>query len=113
MSRHIVILSLLIIAACAPTTERERSGTSLTQRQGDEKACLDIASYQAFDESDKSKPIYPPFKETQFSTDGGGSGGDDGGGITTSYSRRGARVYELMEYCMQQRGYHLVPIAQK
>lgn len=102
------LLSLLVMAACAPTTEWSRADTSLQQRQADEKDCQGIAEYQAMDESSKSKPIYPPYKDTQFITDGGG--GEDGGGITTSYSRRGARMYELSEYCMQQRGYVLVPI---
>jgi hypothetical protein len=112
MPRHFATLLLIATAACAPTTEWERASTSLSQRQSDEKACLDLAQYQAFDESDKSKPIYPPFKDTQFTTDGGGDDGG-GGGLTTSYARRGARVYELSEYCMQQRGYYLVPIAKK
>jgi len=113
MQRRLAVLILLGLAACAPTTEWERANTTMSQRQSDEKACLDIAQYQAFDESDKSKPIYPPFKDTQFLTDGSGGGGDDGGGVTTSYGRRGARVYELSEYCMQQRGYQLIPIAKK
>lgn len=112
MLRAVALSVLLGIAACAPTTEWARTNTMPAQRQSDEQACLDIANYQAFDESDKSKPIYPPFKDTQFTVDGGG-GGDDGGGITTSYGRRGARVYEIAEYCMQQRGYHLIPVAKK
>jgi len=110
--RNLAVMGLLAVVACAPTTQWERVNTSPSQQAADEKQCLDIAGYQAWDESEKSKPIYPPFRETQFNTDGGG-GGEDGGGITTSYSRRGARVYELSEYCMQQRGYHLVPIAKK
>ncbi|MEK9968425.1 MAG: hypothetical protein VW600_04760 [Ferrovibrio sp.] len=86
-----------------------RADTSLDQRQKDEKECQDIANWQALDESDKTRPIYPPLRDTQFVY-----GGDDGGGdVGTSYSRRGARMYELAEYCMQQRGYHLQPIAKK
>lgn len=99
-------LLLLIMAACVPAAEWTRVGTAVAQRNADEKSCLDIASYQAFDESDKSKAIYPPFKDTQFQ-DGGGDGN---GGRGSSYSLRGARVYELSEYCMQQRGYVLAPI---
>jgi hypothetical protein len=100
------LLILPLAAACGPTTEWARTDTSPQQRQVDEKACRDIAEYQALDESSQSKPIYPPFRDTQFTVDGG----EDGGGITTSYSRRGARMYELSEYCMQQRGYRLVPL---
>ena len=112
MRRSLIVLPLLLAAAaCSPTTEWARADTTKAQLQADEKSCLDLANYQAFDESDKSKPIYPPYKDTQFIADGGGD--DGGGGLTVSYSRRGARVYELSEYCMQQRGYYLVPIAKK
>lgn len=107
MIRLLSPLSLFaLLVACAPTTEWSRANTTPVQRQSDEKDCLGIAEYQALDESSKSRPIYPPYKDTQFTQDGG----EDGGGLTTSYSRRGARVYELSEYCMQQRGYTLVPI---
>ncbi|MCW0236253.1 MAG: hypothetical protein OJJ21_21830 [Ferrovibrio sp.] len=109
MLRSLAILSLFAVAACAPTTEWERAGTSVVQRQSDEKACLDLANWQALDESDKSRPIYPPYRDTQFII----GGEEGGGGLTSSYSRRGARAYELAEYCMQQRGYHLVPIAKQ
>lgn len=112
MRRYPVFVILLGVAACAPATEWVRDNTTAVQRRSDEQACLDIANYQAFDESDKSKPIYPPFKDTQFTIDGGGDDGG-GGGLTTSYSRRGARVYEISEYCMQQRGYHLIPVPTK
>lgn len=101
------LLLLLAFAACAPTTEWARAGTSPEQRQKDEKECQDIANWQALDESDKSRPIYPPFRDTQFII----GGDDDGGGMVTSYSRRGPRMYELAAYCMEQRGYHLQPIA--
>lgn len=104
-------LLLLALAACAPDTEWARAGTPVAQRNADEKSCLDIANYQAFDESTKSKAVYPPYKDTQF-TEGGG-GDSDSGGRGTSYSQRGPRVYELSEYCMQQRGYALVPVQKK
>jgi hypothetical protein len=109
--RSAACLLLLAIAACAPATEWTRAGTPMGQRKADEKSCLDIANYQAFDESNMSKAIYPPYKDTQFSEGGGGDG--DGSGRGTSYSQRGARVYELSEYCMQQRGYALVPVQKK
>lgn len=109
MPRQIMLLSLLVLASCAPTTEWARAGTSLEQRQKDEKECQDIANWQALDESDKTRPIYPPFRDTQFME----TGGEDGSAGTTSYSRRGARMYELAVYCMQQRGYHLQPIVKK
>jgi len=108
MRHEIALLSLLVLASCAPTTEWARTETSLEQRQKDEKECQDIANWQALDESDKTRPIYPPFRDTQFIV-----GGDEDGGITSSYTRRGPRMYELAEYCMQQRGYHLQPIAKK
>ena len=108
MKRAVVMSLLLGFAACAPTTEWARVDTPLEQRQKDEKECQDIANWQALDESDKTRPIYPPFRDTQFIV-----GGDEDGGITSSYTRRGPRMYELAEYCMQQRGYHLQPIAKK
>lgn len=109
MIRTIGILLLLGFAACAPSTEWARADTALEQRQKDEKDCHDIASWQALDESDKTRPIYPPFRDTQFME----SGGEDGSAGTTSYSRRGPRMYELSIYCMEQRGYYLQPIAKK
>jgi hypothetical protein len=109
MRRCVALVFLLGISACAPTTEWARADASLQQRQKDETECQDIANWQALDESDKTRPIYPPFRDTQFME----SGGEDGSAGTASYSRRGPRMYELAEYCMQQRGYHLQPIAQK
>jgi len=105
--RRVAVLLLLFAAACAPTTEWTRQDTSPEQRQKDEKECQDIANWQALDESDKSRPIYPPFRDTQFME----SGGEDGSASTTSYTRRGARMYELSIYCMEQRGYRLRPVA--
>jgi len=107
--RHVALLMLLGSVACSPSTEWARNGTSSEQRHKDEKECHDIASWQALDESDKSRPIYPPYRDTQFLE----SGGEDGSAGTTSYSRRGARMYELSIYCMEQRGYHLQPIVKK
>jgi hypothetical protein len=107
--RAAALLLLLGCVACSPSTEWARSDTSPEQRQKDEKECHDIASWQALDESDKSRPIYPPYRDTQFLE----SGGEDGSAGTTSYSRRGPRMYELSIYCMEQRGYHLQPIVKK
>ncbi|MBS4044971.1 MAG: hypothetical protein KG075_01420 [Alphaproteobacteria bacterium] len=109
MMRPAAALLFLGVVACSPSTEWARHGTSPEQRQTDEKECHDIASWQALDESDKSRPIYPPYRDTQFLE----SGGEDGSAGTTSYSRRGPRMYELSIYCMEQRGYHLQPIAKK
>jgi hypothetical protein len=109
MRRAAVLLLLFAAAACAPTTEWARNDTSPEQRQKDEKECQDIANWQALDESDKTRPIYPPFRDTQFME----SGGEDGSAGTTSYTRRGARMYELAIYCMEQRGYRLQPIAKR
>ncbi|MFN4312098.1 MAG: hypothetical protein ACK4FK_16060 [Ferrovibrio sp.] len=100
------LVPVLLLVGCAATTEWSRPDTSREQRLADEKDCEAIASYQAFDESFASKPIYPPYNETQFITEGG----PEGGGRNVSYALRGARQYELAEYCMRQRGYVLVPI---
>ncbi|MFN4166073.1 MAG: hypothetical protein ACK4GK_15965 [Ferrovibrio sp.] len=101
------LFAAVLLSGCVASTEWSRSDTSLQQRLADEKDCAEIAYWQALDESFASGPKYPPYRDTQFIY----SGDDDGGGITTSYSRRGAREYELTEYCMRQRGYVLVPIA--
>ena len=97
---------LALLAACAPATEWSRPDTAPAQVAADQKACDDLAAYQALDESFASGPKYPPLRDTQFIYGGNG----DGGGIITSYSRRGPRQYELAEYCMQQRGYRAVPV---
>lgn len=106
--KRMAILVMLAASACTPTTEWVRAGTTLAQRQHDERACERIAAEQALDESFASGPIYPPYRDTQFTIDAGGENG--GGGPTASYSRRGPRQYELAAYCMEQRGYRLVPV---
>lgn len=103
----ITCASLPFLAACSPSTEWSRANTTPAQLASDEQSCADIAQYQALDESFASGPKYPPLRDTQFVTDGGDEGSS---GLTASYSRRGAREYELTEYCMQQRGYQLVPV---
>lgn len=104
--KRVIFLLLLTVAACAPKTEYLRPDTTAAQRDADEKDCYRIAAEQALDESYASGPKYPPYRDTQFV-----EGGDmNGGGRYASYSRRGAREYELAEYCMQQRGYKLVPV---
>ena len=87
MRLYVVLLLLFAAAACAPTTEWARNDTSLEQRQKDETECHDIASWQALDESDKTRPIYPPFRDTQFME----SGGEDGSaeGMDTSWVHGG------------------------
>jgi hypothetical protein len=97
----------LLMAACAPATEYVRPDMTVAQRDADEKACLDQAEREALDESFSSHPLYPPLRDTQFVDEGG----PDGGGRNVSYTRRGARVYELTQYCMEQRGYKLVPVS--
>ena len=104
--RLLGLSALLGLAACAPATEYVRPGMTVAQRDADEKDCGDIAQWQALDESFSSHPKYPPLRDTQFIDEGGA----DGGGRNVTYSRRGARVYELTEYCMQQRGYKLVTV---
>lgn len=102
------LLAALLPMACAPTTQWVRDGAGMAQRDRDEAECQQIADGQALDESFASGPIYEPLRDTQFTIDGGD--GDSGGGITASYSRRGARAYELAAYCMEQRGYRLAPL---
>lgn len=97
---------LLTLGACAPATEYIRPDMTVAQRDADEKACGDQAQSQALEESFSSHPLYPPLRDTMFVDEGG----PDGGGRNVSFTRRGARIYELTEYCMQQRGYHLVPV---
>ena len=108
MKLPIAVFVLVQLLACAPTTEWARANTDTAQRIADEKACDDLAAYQALDESFASGPKYPPLRDTQFTIDGGD--GEGSGGPVASYSRRGARQYELAVYCMEQRGYHLVPV---
>lgn len=107
--RFLLACAMLVsLAACAPSTEWSRANTTPAQLAADEKTCNDLAAYQALDESFASGPKYPPLRDTQFTLDGDGDGG--GGGLVASYSRRGAREYELSQYCMEQRGYQLVPV---
>jgi len=106
-SLFILLAAGLPLAACAPATEYVRAGVTVQQRDADEQDCGRIAAWQALDESFGSRPKYPPYRDTQFIQDGG----MQGGGLTTSYSRRGPRQYELTEYCMQQRGYKLMSVA--
>ncbi len=103
------LLLLLPVVACAPTTEWARPDTTPAQIAADEKACDDIAAWQALDESFASGPKYPPLRDTQFTLDGDGDGG--AAGPVASYARRGPRQYELAIYCMEQRGYRLVPVS--
>lgn len=106
MQRKACLTALLLLAACARTdTEWARLDTAAAQRDSDQRQCQQIADYQAFDESFGGTAKYPPFRDTQFLTGGGGD--DGGGGLTVSYSQRGPRIYELAEYCMEQRGYSL------
>lgn len=110
MRRHACLIALLLLAACAGAdTEWARSDTAAAQRDSDQRQCQQIADYQAFDESFGGTAKYPPFRDTQFLTGGGGD--DGGGGLTVSYSQRGPRLYELTEYCMEQRGYSLRKLA--
>lgn len=104
--RFLSLLSLLSLIACAPATEWARPDTTPAQIAADQKACDSIAAAQALDESFASGPKYPPLRDTQFMY----GRDDDGGGVSSSYTRRGPRLYELAEYCMQQRGYRLVPV---
>lgn len=105
MKTRLLLFLPLLMVACAPATEWSRADTAPEQRLADEKSCHAVADYQAFDESFGTTAKYPPFRDTQFIQ---GGGDDGGGGLTVSYSQRGPRLYELTEYCMQQRGYALV-----
>lgn len=105
MRRPVCIAALLLLVACARTDMAwTRPDTGAQQRDADQAACQAQADYQAFDESFGGTAKYPPFRDTQFIN---GGGDDGGGGLTVSYAQRGPRVYELAEYCMQQRGYVL------
>lgn len=101
----IFLLPVLLIA-CAPETKWSRPDITPAQLAADQKACDDLAAWQALDESFASGPKYPPLRDTQFIY----GQDEDGGGVSSSYSRRGPRQYELSAYCMEQRGYSLVPV---
>jgi len=105
MKPSLILLLLLSACAASPPMEWSKAGVSSVQLQADDKDCRAIASWQAFDESNHSGPIYPPLRNTQFVV----TGGDTDGALNSTYALRGARESELTEYCMQQRGYRLVP----
>lgn len=109
MTRTLVLVSLLLLTACASTpTEWVRTDTSAAQRQRDEAACQQTASGQAFDESMSSRPLYPPWTGTGFDTRWPGAPGYRHD--SPSYFARGPRMAELADYCMRQKGYSLQAI---
>lgn len=109
MTRIFSLAALLLLTACASTpTEWVRTDTSAAQRQRDEAECQQTASSQAFDESNSSKPLYPPWTGTGFNTwpTAWGYGRE-----SPSYFARGPRMAELADYCMRQKGYSLQAVS--
>ena len=103
---------LFLLAACATTpTEWVRADTSVAQRDRDDKACRQIGSDRAYEESMSSKPLYPPWTGTGFEQ----NRSPWMPGYETrspSYFQRGPRMGELYDYCMRERGYRLQALRQ-
>ena len=99
-----------IVTGCAPSVEWVKTGASQQQSAADEKQCYATAADEASLEMMSSHPLYPPETDTLYVLSGGMGGGH---GPKPSYSREGARQYELSAYCMKQRGYTLVPTPPK
>lgn len=114
MDRHLPIRRLLMVtgvlavAACAPQVEWVKASATPAQAAADEKQCDDIAYNEASLEMTSSHPLYPPETDTLYVPSGGNMSGH---GPKASYSREGARAYELASYCMKQRGYTLEQVA--
>jgi hypothetical protein len=101
---------LAAVAGCAPSVEWAKAGAGPVQAAADEKQCDDMAVDEASIEMMSSHSLYPPETDTLYVLGGGAQGGR---GPKPSYSREGARAYEIASYCMQQRGYKLVQVAPK
>ena len=111
MNRSMTIMAMVVLlGGCAPAVEYARSGMTVAQRDADEKQCDAIAEHEVGLEMMSSHPLYPPETGTLYVLGGGNMSGH---GPKPSYSREGARQYELATYCMKQRGYTLVPVAPK
>lgn len=98
---------LLALAACTTTpTEWTRPETAAAQRDRDQKDCEDRAYWQALDESQSTRQLYPPWTGTGF-----GWGPPFRMSVESpSYFARGPRQWEFTDYCMRQRGYVLTPV---
>jgi hypothetical protein len=101
---------LVLLGACAPGVSWVKPDAGPAQAAADEKQCNGIAANEASLEMMSSHPLYPPETDTLYALSGGDASGH---GPKPSYSREGARQYELASYCMQQRGYRLVQTAPK
>lgn len=106
--RVLVMAAVLAVAACAPQVEWVKTSATSAQEAVDEKQCNDIAYNEASLEMMSSHPLYPPETDTLYVPSGGSMSGR---GPKPSYSREGARAYELASYCMKQRGYTLEQVA--
>jgi hypothetical protein len=112
MTGRAVVLAVLLalagpwLAGCARTPmEWTRAGTPADQRDRDQKDCTSKARWQAFEESQSSHPLYPPWTGTGFSS------WPFAPVESPSYFARGPREAEFIDYCMKQRGYALTPVA--
>lgn len=106
--RIATIMVLAILGGCAPATEWSRAGAGPVQAATDVKQCDALAEHEVGLEMMSSHPLYPPETDTLYVYSGGNASGH---GPKPSYSREGARQYELSAYCMKQRGYTLVQAA--
>jgi hypothetical protein len=109
MDKRIATIAMLaVLGGCAPAVEWNKAGAGPTQAAADEKQCDAIAEHEVGLEMESSHALYPPETETLYAYSGGSMSGH---GPKPSYSREGARQYELASYCMKQRGYTLVQVA--
>jgi hypothetical protein len=108
--RIMTVMVLAALGGCAPSVAWVKPDAAAQQAAADEKQCDGIAAREASEEMMSSHSLYPPETDTLYALSGGNISGH---GPKASYSREGARAYEIASYCMQQRGYTLVPVAPK
>jgi len=109
MGKRLLMVMLVAVAGCAPATEWTRVNTGQPQMMADEKQCEGIADNQVSLEMSSSHALFPPYTDTLYVM--GARSATGGHSYESSYSREGPRKYELVDYCMTQRGYTLTPIA--
>ncbi|MBX3453320.1 hypothetical protein [Ferrovibrio sp.] len=102
------LLPLLLLAACAPATHWAKpgmsgSGADADALYNDTAACRATAYERASAEQAGLLPVDPPSKVVV-----GSSGGGDESGMNYRRQYRVAREYELIDYCLQGKGWRRV-----